>query len=180
MSTAHLNLLSIRYLDLVYGVGVSGDDLFIEDIIEGWADTKIVLHRIVGVDKIIHSLPHSRVLVLGYKRRGRGTTFDQENIDRRIAEWRFWAPHLLSLVRHDDAVVSFDNLALEQLGIQELVSEDVWAESYMGDDGQFTMFVDAVEDTFAASSTAEIRTQRNGRSLREVFAEVRKGKNDAE
>ena len=51
-------------------------------------------------------------------------------------------------------VVSFDNLAIEQLEVKRLVKDDEWEEFYMGDDGNFTYYIDMVERKFAQSSTA--------------------------
>lgn len=64
--------------------------------------------------------------------------------------------------------ISFDNLALEQLGIRSLVTPEIWERNFMGPDGQFTMYVDAVRNEYAVSSTSP-RFELNKRSAREVF-----------
>lgn len=54
-------------------------------------------------------------------------------------------------------VVSFDNLAIEQLSIKERwneFSDKPWDEFYAGDDGMNTYYIDMVERKFARSSTA--------------------------
>lgn len=51
-------------------------------------------------------------------------------------------------------VVSFDNLAIDQLNVRRLMSDDEWNEFYMGDDGTMTYYIDMVERKFARSSTA--------------------------
>lgn len=51
-------------------------------------------------------------------------------------------------------VVSFDNLAIEQLNVKRLLTQEEWDEFYMGDDGKVTYYVDMVERKFAQSSTA--------------------------
>ena len=61
---------------------------------------------------------------------------------------------LPNLINHFQ-VVSFDNLALEQLDVKTLLG-DKWNNFYMGDDGQFTMYIDAVTGTFGKSSTMPI------------------------
>ena len=76
------------------------------------------------------------------------------------------------LLTRPDTIVSFDNLALGQLGIQEIVSPEVWKKHYMGDDGTHTMYIDAVTGTFAATSTSE-RHPIGSLGLREMFAVVR-------
>ena len=55
-------------------------------------------------------------------------------------------------------VISFDNLALKQLEVQKLLSQEEWDRFYMGDDGldgqqtSATFFVDLVERKFAKNS----------------------------
>ena len=51
-------------------------------------------------------------------------------------------------------VVSFDNLAIDQLKLRRIFSNKDWNEFYMGDDGQFTMYIDLVEEKYALSSTS--------------------------
>lgn len=59
--------------------------------------------------------------------------------------------------------ISFDNLALNQLDVKGLVSDEVWDEIYMGDDGldghqtSCSMFVDLVERKFAKNSCSDKR-----------------------
>lgn len=54
-------------------------------------------------------------------------------------------------------VVSFDNLAIEQLKVQEQLPEKKWDRFYMGDDGDFTFYLDLVEGTFGRNSLATKR-----------------------
>ena len=53
--------------------------------------------------------------------------------------------------------MSFDNLAVQQLDVSRLVSAETWREQYMGDDGSFTMYVDAVNREYAVCSVSEER-----------------------
>ena len=53
--------------------------------------------------------------------------------------------------------VSFDNLALKQLDIKRLLSNKDWNEFYMGNDGNFTMYIDLVNKKFAKNSISEKR-----------------------
>ena len=59
------------------------------------------------------------------------------------------------------SVVSFDNLAIKQFDIKNILSKDQWEEFYMGDDGQdgeqtsASMFVDMIERKFAKNSCAD-------------------------
>jgi len=75
-------------------------------------------------------------------------------------------------------VVSFDNLAIEQLNVKELLfkdKQDEWDEFYMGDDGNFTLYIDAVNQTFAKNSCMpkEERFPIAGRSMTEMFNFIR-------
>ena len=54
-------------------------------------------------------------------------------------------------------IVSFDNLALKQLNVENRIQKEVWNERFMGDDGQNTMYIDLVKGEFAVSSTSDIR-----------------------
>ena len=47
--------------------------------------------------------------------------------------------------------MSFDNLAVEQLNLKEAF-KDIFDDYYMGDDGQFTYYVDLVYNTFSKLS----------------------------
>lgn len=138
------------------------------------ADSNTVLHLIAGVHRPwdlfrAHHAGVRKFLILGYKRFGFGVKVDEARLVRRLAEWRYWLRTLLSM---PDAVVSFDNLGLEQLALSAVVPAVVWDASYMGEDGEFTFYVDAVRDEFAISSTSQ-RKARRGLSIREMFKHVR-------
>lgn len=70
---------------------------------------------------------------------------------------------------------SFDNLGLSQLGVEGLVSPEKFKAAFMGHDGLFTMYADAVEGTFARGSTAQRRPMA-GRSITECFQLLRREK----
>ena len=50
-------------------------------------------------------------------------------------------------------VVSFDNLAIKQLGVKALLPKPVWDTFYMGDDGTITYYIDMVNNKFSKTST---------------------------
>ena len=54
-------------------------------------------------------------------------------------------------------VISFDNLAIEHLDLQNQVDADAWDYLYMGDEGSFTFYIDAVNHKFALSSLSQER-----------------------
>ena len=69
-------------------------------------------------------------------------------------------------------MVSFDNLALKQLPVREQMSDEDWEKFYMGDDGQFTMYIDAVKREFAKNSTSTERWPITG-DIAEMFGVVK-------
>lgn len=60
----------------------------------------------------------------------------------------------LSQMLKEFKVVSFDNLAIEQLDVKRLLSQEEWNSFYMGDDGKYTMYIDLVKKQFASCSVA--------------------------
>jgi hypothetical protein len=54
----------------------------------------------------------------------------------------------------EDNIISFDNLAIEQLNLFSKISSEIRKATYQGDDFTHTMYIDAVEQTFAPTSRA--------------------------
>ncbi len=156
----------------IYGVGLSGAGHFagmIEQIQPGLIDSNTVMHFVAGVDSVQNlrcaTGADYKILILGYKRRGRGVTHYSDKVADNIDAWRYFLPSLLSM---KNLTISFDNLALEQLNVIRMVPDDVWQASYMGDDGQFTMYVDAVKMEYAASSVDD-RKPLGSMTIRDAF-----------
>lgn len=156
----------------LHGVGVSG--IFADD----WFLANGVCHLIVGVDNPCKAISLRaegyNVLLLGYKRYGRGADAWGEQIQHNISAWRYFIDAILGAkksLEQPRGVLSFDNLALKQLCIRSLVSAKVWARHYMGDDGQFTMYFDAVKNEYAASSVG-IRYDAGAMTLGEMFGKL--------
>ena len=70
-------------------------------------------------------------------------------------------------------VVSFDNLAIEQLNVKRVVSKEDWEEFYMGDDGNFTFYIDMVKGEFSKNSIAKDRYQIGNKTIDEMFQFIR-------
>lgn len=142
---------------LIYGLGVSlvnPTKHFIE-LIKQYPNA--VIHVINGVLKPsdIKALENNnlKMLILGYKHLRRGNEyFEEEQND--IETKQQWLYENLEDIIQKFQVVSFDNLAIEQLDIKRLLTQEEWDEFYMGDDGKVTYYVDMVERKFAQSSTA--------------------------
>lgn len=119
-----------------------------------------VIHTIAGItntdDYRLLAFNDLKVLILGYKKVGRGKSYldnDVEfrsniEIDMRILS--YWIETMIN----DNwfKVVSFDNLALEQLDVRRLLSDDEWNEFYAGDEGSHTFYIDLVKKKFAKNS----------------------------
>ena len=145
---------------LIYGIGVS----LIEPTKEFMQQIKVfpnaVIHTIAGIltPKQFKRLAFKglKILILGYKNLGRGTSYKEEfdtEITNNIDFLRNNVIKLAPLFK----VVSFDNLSLLQLNIQEQLAKDVWEECYMGDDGKHTMYIDLVKGTYSKNSLSEER-----------------------
>jgi hypothetical protein len=73
--------------------------------------------------------------------------------------------------------ISFDNLAILQLDVKELLfkdNEEEWSKFYMGDDGGFTMYIDAVNYKYAKNScmSEDERFDMNGKTVQEMFQHI--------
>lgn len=142
---------------LIYGLGVSlvnPTEKFIS-LIKQYPNA--VIHVINGILKPsdIEALGNNnlKMLILGYKQLRRGTdwyTEDHENIVVR----QMWLKENICNIYDKFKVVSFDNLAIEQLNMRRFFTDKEWEEFYMGDDGKFTYYIDMVERKFAKSLTA--------------------------
>ena len=141
---------------LIHGLGISiPNGLNKDDFCRITSFPHSVAHTIAGIVSIetLQQLAETNIttLILGYKHKGRGVGYFDLSIHNKIEELR----ELLSELRSQFSVLSFDNLALEQLDIQSMVSPREWKCNYMGNDGQFTMYIDLVKETYAASSLIE-------------------------
>lgn len=142
---------------LIYGLGVSlvnPTEKFIS-LIKQYPNA--VIHVINGIlrPSDIEALGNNnlKMLILGYKQLRRGTdwyTEDHENIVVR----QMWLKENICNIYDKFKVVSFDNLAIEQLNMRRFFTDKEWEEFYMGDDGNFTYYIDMIERKFAKSSTA--------------------------
>lgn len=143
---------------LIYGLGVSlvnPTEQFIE-LISQYPNA--VIHVINGIlkpsDLEVLANKNLKMLILGYKRLRRGNDWIREDHENIMAK-QMWLHDNLAEIIKQFKVVSFDNLAIEQLNVRRLMSDEDWNEFYMGDDGSMTYYIDMVERKFARSSTAD-------------------------
>ena len=166
----------LRHCKLVHGLGVSYNKEFHKDVVD-IMDENTIVHLIAGVDKAstVFNFPKDwKFLVLGYKNFGFGENYARlRPVERSLSAWRYWISPMMRKFH-----VSFDNLALRQLDIKSRLSDGVWDKLYMGDDGEFTMYADAVNSEYAVSSTSAKRNPVSG-TIQEMFAHVRKERKTA-
>ena len=164
--------------NLVYGIGVSLMNPTPEFIAMVKQYPNAVIHVINGILSAddVHKLSNQglKILILGYKHLRRGNEYFSK-AQSVIEEKQAWLyDHVAQLI---DAfrVVSFDNLAIEQLNIQRLMNQDEWDEFYMGDDSEFTYYIDMVERKFAKNSTAPVDQRYDLMdSVDKMFEKIRK------
>ena len=163
---------------LIYGLGISLEKQTEEFINMVKQYPNAVVHTINGVldaaELETMADKELKLLILGFKKIRRGEVWYQAKQEEIIKKQTWLREHLeeyLSRFR----VVSFDNLAIEQLGVRRFMKKQEWDEFYAGDDGTHTFYIDMVERKFAESSTApqEERYELLD-SVDEMFQKIRK------
>lgn len=156
------NIETVRFLisqKLIHGLGISLTDPNPQFIGVVKHFPNAVIHVINGIVRVsdLKKLANKdlKVLILGYKEIRRGETFLLDHLPSNFYR-RDALREALPVIIKDGwfKVVSFDNLAIEQLNVKNLLSEDEWNEFYAGDDGSVTYYIDMVKKQFAVSSTA--------------------------
>lgn len=150
---------------LIYGLGISlidANDNFISKVQE---IPNAVIHVIAGIHNISKldrlSNKDLKILILGYKQVRRGSDLYTKFSSAIQEEIKSLKNSLPSIVKEDwFKVISFDNLALNQLDVKNTlnIDDEDWKSMYMGDDGMegsltsASMFVDMVERKYAVNS----------------------------
>lgn len=136
-----------------------------------------VIHTIAGYtpmevyDKL--SNRDLNLLILGYKSKGRGETFAKA--DNKVSQLILkTSDRVREFVKsHEFKAVAFDNLAVRQLGVKDVLTEEEYNKLYMGDDGEYTMYIDLVQQKFGKSSSHPLHPI-NSSNIDELFAQVHK------
>lgn len=142
---------------LIHGLGVSLRNPTPEFIERAQKYPTLVVHTIAGVHskEDYEALKDKglKVLILGYKDKGRGHTYLAEEEMSIKANRDYLKREIKSILENNwFPVVAFDNLALEQLDIKHVISEEAWEQFYQGDEGTASMFIDLTDRTFGVSS----------------------------
>lgn len=178
-------LINIITNKLAFGIGISYSDQKylkdIEPIIE--ASNNVVFHVIMGINNIndIDVLYQfcsklnkpCKILVLGYKNYGFGINHLLKNPQIEDNKYQ-WYIKLASYFKKKNMTISFDNLAIDQLNLKRYFTDDGWNKFFMGYDGVHTMYVDAVNQQYAKSSTSSNRASFNDMSLLQFFKTLSK------
>ena len=166
---------------LIHGLGISVPTAIPDGLIPALKDfPNAVVHTISGVtpwtvyeELADHDL---NLLILGLKAKGNGWSYFNNDALRVTQSARDLRHNLLNL-RHRFKAVAFDNLAVTQLALRDLLSPDEFNELYMGDDGEFTMYIDLVAGKYGKSSTHELRNIDAG-TVTELFQKLKEDAND--
>lgn len=148
---------------LIYGLGISyigGRHENCINAIKQFPNAVVhVINGIVHMDSL-EALAHNnlKILILGYKEFRRGKALYYE-CGSEIDSLKYQFYDMLPKIVNDGwfKCISFDNLAIKQLEPKRLMSEEDYKEFYMGDDGAFTCYIDAVNRQFAKSSVSTER-----------------------
>lgn len=148
----------VKYLienKAIYGLGISLNKPTNEFVNMVKEFPNAVIHTINGIlspdDYEILKDNGLKVLILGYKQLRRGVDY-YDSHESEVTKLQGWLYDNLKEMLNHFEVVSFDNLAINQLNVKRLLSDDQWNEFYMGDDGNYTFYLDLVEGTFAKNS----------------------------
>ena len=66
-------------------------------------------------------------------------------------------------------IISFDNLALEQLEVENIIPPDVYEERFLGGDGEFSFYLNLVDMTFSKNSLSNEHYKINGQTVKQMF-----------
>ena len=165
-------------MNLIKGIGIS----LIDPTEDGFIDAvkefpNAVVHVIAGVVKqadIKYMMDKGlKLLILGYKHKGRGNNFYKDHMYNIEAKIYHLEQDIMRLTDHFE-VVSFDNLALKQLHMGDKLSDEEWEVFYAGDDGTVTFYIDLVNGIFARSSLSEIHYPIGELTIDEMFQVIQK------
>ena len=162
---------------LIKGLGISLRKATTEFVEKVKTIPNAVIHTINGIltAEDLEKLRDNdlKLLILGYKHLGRGLTYSFENEVVLEARQKYLYDVLPTLPDHFK-VVSFDNLALEQLDVMRILTDGEWDEFYQGDEGTLSMYIDLVSGKFGVSSLcSEAEMHPIMGSVEEMFKVVR-------
>lgn len=161
---------------LLWGIGISLVKATPEFINAVKRFDNAVIHVINGVvtmtDLLMLGDKELKLLILGYKDKGRGVAYHAEanaEVERKQKMLRYLLPIFLHMFK----AVSFDNLALKQLKVRKLVTEEEWEEFYMGKEASSSFYINLVSGTYSPSSLDTLELPIGNLSVKEMFHNVK-------
>lgn len=158
--------------NFVKGLGISYRNKLKFDLPESILNYKnTVFHVISGIDTfndilLLKDKSVKKLLILGEKDFGYNS--NKVNLQsQNHKEWYWWIGKLFN----EFEVVSFDNLALEQLNIKRFFNIDSWD---IFNQGEESFYIDAVHQTFAPSSRSSNKVNWNNFTIQEYFKTLNK------
>lgn len=158
VNSLHYHMLTDDVLNNIYWLWVSYAPWLTEKFP---VKSNTVIHTIAWVHtpkqiEWLLSLWH-KVLILWFKLYWRWKTFHSDRVDKNIELLRLSMKDLLW-----KWLISFDNLALDQLQIKKHYTKKTWDSKFMWHEWTFTMYIDAVEKQYwIASSLPERYSMEN-------------------
>jgi len=168
------NLSELIKTNLIYGLGISINTNNYDKVkLLSQQTNNIVFHLIAGIHEIdiidkLGEFDHCKILILGYKCFGFGNSYYNDTIQKRLLNWQQNIYKYLTKYN-----LSFDNLAIKQLHIKNLLTDDAWEKYYMGDDGQFSLYIDAIKLEYATTSTSAQRYSTEQINFRKILSKNR-------
>jgi len=150
-------------LELVYGFGVSYRKWVKPIPTEILQHNNTVIHVIAGIDDVddVLQIPAKKVLVLGEKDFG----FNLGKVNTKSDLHKSWYRKLYKLFDKFE-VVSFDNLALEQLNVKRFYKDSVWKTLYQGEK---SLYIDGPARVFRRSSRGGPEESFDRTTIKEFF-----------
>lgn len=168
-----------RWINLgwIKGIGISLTNPTQEGFIEKVKKyPNAVIHVVAGILNPEDLTPLMnqglKLLILGYKTTGRGTNYYLDNFQSIIDNIK-WLSSALDEVIDGFEVVSFDNLALDQLDVKSKVSKEEWDMMYAGEDGTNTFAIDLVDGTFSRNSVSQIKYPIGDKTIDDMFETIK-------
>ena len=172
----YLHLLSDQ--KLIHGIGVSVPSepaYALIDKLQYFPNA--VVHTIAGftpLETYVKLADHNiKLLILGYKNKGRGGELLRYHIGDVYEKTIELEQYLRDNGHKRYQCVAFDNLAVDQLRCKEWMPYESLKKFYMGEDGEYTMYIDLVKREYAKSS-AHRAFPIGTDVVCELFAEVRR------
>lgn len=161
----------------VYGVGISFRNRKIVDIDD---NSHIIWHLILGVHTLEdfkwlcqnYTLP--KILWLGYKTVGNGDFYKIKNSSKIDDNINSLIEKIGSLGEYTNTI-AFDNLAIQQIGKDNPIFKK---GDYMGDDGKYSFYYDAVEDVYSIGSSHKDRIPTLEKNAIQIFKQMNNNKED--